>query len=54
MADGYWNRQQASLLPSGGMLKRPRSDYGTLFYTFFFFLNSNYLIPFGELVYLTS
>ncbi|KAH9691658.1 nuclear speckle RNA-binding protein A [Citrus sinensis] len=27
MADGYWNRQQASLLPSGGMLKRPRSDY---------------------------
>ncbi|XP_044475613.1 RNA-binding protein 2-like [Mangifera indica] len=27
MADGYWNRQQASLLPSGPMLKRPRSDY---------------------------
>ncbi|KAJ0085060.1 hypothetical protein Patl1_08100 [Pistacia atlantica] len=27
MAEGYWNRQQASLLPSGPMLKRPRSDY---------------------------
>ncbi|KAJ4700928.1 RNA-binding protein like [Melia azedarach] len=27
MADGYWNRQQASLLPSGGIHKRPRSDY---------------------------
>ncbi|XP_022773360.1 RNA-binding protein 2-like isoform X3 [Durio zibethinus] len=29
MADGYWNRQQTSppMLSSGGMLKRPRSDY---------------------------
>ncbi|KAJ0025556.1 hypothetical protein Pint_07958 [Pistacia integerrima] len=27
MVEGYWNRQQASLLPSGPMLKRPRSDY---------------------------
>lgn len=36
MADGYWNRQQASLLPSGGIHKRPRSDYGKLSYTFGF------------------
>lgn len=32
MADGYWNRQQQQqhqppLLPSGGLLKRPRSEY---------------------------
>uniref|UniRef100_A0A2P2KM21 Uncharacterized protein n=1 Tax=Rhizophora mucronata TaxID=61149 RepID=A0A2P2KM21_RHIMU len=27
MTDGYWNRQRPSMLPSGGMLKRPRSDY---------------------------
>ncbi|XP_044510996.1 RNA-binding protein 2-like [Mangifera indica] len=27
MAEGYWNRQQASLIPSGPILKRPRSDY---------------------------
>lgn len=29
MADGYWNRQQQppSMLPSSGMLKRPRTDY---------------------------
>ncbi|KAI4348070.1 hypothetical protein L6164_008832 [Bauhinia variegata] len=26
MTDGYWNRQQA-LLPSSGMLKRPRTEY---------------------------
>ncbi|KAJ0086658.1 hypothetical protein Patl1_08099 [Pistacia atlantica] len=29
MVEGYWNRQQASLLPSGPMLKRPRSDYSS-------------------------
>ncbi|XVE95678.1 hypothetical protein REPUB_Repub02eG0119400 [Reevesia pubescens] len=30
MADGYWNRRQRTppMLSSGGMLKRPRSDYG--------------------------
>ncbi|XP_065632175.1 RNA-binding protein 2 isoform X1 [Quercus suber] len=32
MADGYWNRQQQQqhhppLLPTGGLLKRPRSEY---------------------------
>ncbi|KAE8682214.1 Detected protein of unknown function [Hibiscus syriacus] len=29
MADGYWNRQQPTspMLSSGGMLKRPRTDY---------------------------
>lgn len=28
MTDGYWNRQQQHpLIPSGGSLKRPRSDY---------------------------
>lgn len=38
MTDGYWNRQQQqqqqhqpSLLPSGGLLKRPRSEYGSSF-----------------------
>ena len=44
MADGYWNRQQQQqqqhqhqhqhqppLLPSGGLLKRPRSEYGSSF-----------------------
>ncbi|KAJ7969835.1 RNA-binding protein like [Quillaja saponaria] len=29
MADGFWNRQQP-LLPSAGMLKRPRTDYDML------------------------
>lgn len=27
MADGFWNRQQPLLHP-GGILKRPRTDYG--------------------------
>ncbi|CAL1412756.1 unnamed protein product [Linum trigynum] len=28
MSDGYWNQQQQpSLLPAGGMLKRPRTEY---------------------------
>ena len=27
MADGYWNRQPPQI-PSAGVLKRPRSDYG--------------------------
>lgn len=32
MADAYWNPQQQSLqVPSSGVLKRPRSDYGTVF-----------------------
>lgn len=32
MADGYWNRRQPTppMMSSGGMLKRPRTDYGTL------------------------
>jgi hypothetical protein len=27
MADGFWNRQQQTLLPHSGLHKRPRSDY---------------------------
>ncbi|XP_022749556.1 RNA-binding protein 2-like [Durio zibethinus] len=32
MADGYWNRRQPtpSMLSSGGLLKRPRTDYDAL------------------------
>lgn len=32
MADGYWNRRQPNppMFSSGGMLKRPRTDYGKL------------------------
>lgn len=27
MADGFWNRQQATLLPHSGLFKRPRNEY---------------------------
>lgn len=40
MTDGFWNRQQP-LHPSSTMLKRPRTEYGSLFSLFHIFDDPN-------------